>query len=175
MPRMYVPEISDTILLTADWTFKLYEEYRNMDVWKAGGEPKDPSDSKIQKELNDIDTRRDAILAPYKSLISYRELSDDDRRTIGELNSRASYLRRNLYETKTITLPVGTVLRIDRIYVRKGSSDFSSLSFYIESTTRQDLMPSKQKPGFKKGRMRFWAKLADVNRIEFDLVSSKAA
>ena len=29
----------------------------------------------------------------------------------------------------TITLPKGTILKIDRIYVRKGASDYSSITF----------------------------------------------
>lgn len=60
-----------------------------------------------------------------------------------------------------ITLPKGTSLKVDRIYIRKSAwgqdaSAFSSLSFFA-------LIPGHKKKG------RFWAKLSDVNRIQFEL------
>lgn len=56
------------------------------------------------------------------------------------------------------TLRPGTTLQVDRIYIRKGLSGFSSLSFFI-------------KDGSKKEK-RFWAKLNDVNTIQFDKATS---
>ena len=59
-----------------------------------------------------------------------------------------------------LTLPAGTVLKIDRIYIRKGNKDFDSVTFYMKGGNK--VVP------FAKGKpkaIRFWAKLADVNRI----------
>lgn len=55
-----------------------------------------------------------------------------------------------------VSLPKGTVLKVDRIYIRKGDgfSDFSSISFYAEK------LDGKKSP-------RFWAKLSDCNKIVF--------
>jgi hypothetical protein len=50
-----------------------------------------------------------------------------------------------------VTLPTGTVLSVDRIYIRKGSKDFDSVTFRI-------IKSPTQKPA------RFWVKLADVNK-----------
>jgi hypothetical protein len=50
------------------------------------------------------------------------------------------------------TMDMGTILTIDRIYIRKGASGFDSVSFYMKA------------PKAKKA-VRFWAKLDDVNRI----------
>jgi len=50
-----------------------------------------------------------------------------------------------------VTLPERTVLKVDRIYVRKGAGDFDSITFYVESC-----------PLFKS-KPRFWAKLTDIN------------
>ena len=61
-------------------------------------------------------------------------------------------------EPVSITLPKGTVLSIDRIYVRRGKSEYDSLTFNLISTTHNKLQV--------KGRKRFWAKLADVNSIK---------
>jgi len=53
-----------------------------------------------------------------------------------------------------VSLPKGTVLAVDRIYIRQQASDFDSVTFRLQST-----------PGGKKGKPRFWAKLSDVNKI----------
>lgn len=58
-------------------------------------------------------------------------------------------------EYDDVTLPSGTVLKIDRIYIRKGLSDFSSVSFYATI------------PKYKNS-VRFWVKLDDVNNIQYD-------
>lgn len=49
-----------------------------------------------------------------------------------------------------VGLPAGTKLIVDRVYIRAGGEDFSSLTF---------------RAVFKGKKVRFWAKLADVNTI----------
>lgn len=64
------------------------------------------------------------------------------------------------------TLPAGTLLTVDRVYIRHGASDYSSLTFR---------MPKEPIKGAKfKKCVRFWAKLADVNRIHAVVVKEKA-
>lgn len=64
-------------------------------------------------------------------------------------------------------LPKDTVLSIDRIYIRKGASDFSSVTFFLKSTSHPLFDRSgKKKAGGKP--LRFWARLEDVNSIEFE-------
>lgn len=53
------------------------------------------------------------------------------------------------------TFPKDTILKVDRIYIRKGAEDFSSLTFYVT---------------INKKAYRFWVKLKDVNNIEFNNV-----
>lgn len=55
------------------------------------------------------------------------------------------------------TLPKGTNLSVDRIYIRNGKSDYDSVTFRIASC------PEAR---FHKKKIRFWAKLADVNAIK---------
>jgi hypothetical protein len=66
-------------------------------------------------------------------------------------------------QANPVSLPKETLLIVDRIYIRKGTtydggslSQFSSLSFWCQC------------PGVK-GKFRFWAKLPDVNRIECEV------
>jgi hypothetical protein len=61
-----------------------------------------------------------------------------------------------------VTIPIDTILTVDRVYIRKGVSDFSSLTFRIPK--------DKNKKHIYAG-VRFWAKLSDVNKIEFELIS----
>lgn len=53
-------------------------------------------------------------------------------------------------------IPAGTELIVARVYIRNGARDFSSLTFRIGYC--------EHKVWRKK---RFWAKLSDVNRIQF--------
>jgi hypothetical protein len=59
------------------------------------------------------------------------------------------------------SLPAGTQLTIDRIYIRKGAKNFDSVSFWIGT---------KPKGVGLQGKIRFWAKLKDVNNIECEIV-----
>lgn len=67
------------------------------------------------------------------------------------------YIENNKFNS--FKLLKNTILTIDRIYIRKGNDDFSSLTFNA-------IFPN----GFKG---RFWAKLEDVNNIEFDIMKIK--
>ena len=63
-----------------------------------------------------------------------------------------------------VTLPAGTRLKVDRIYIRKGGGadvkEYDSVTFFCNS----HLKPAQAKKlKLKKGR--FWAKLPDCNRM----------
>lgn len=64
----------------------------------------------------------------------------------------------------TMILPAGTVLLVDRVYIRKGSSDFSSLSFFVESCPLL-AFTHKKLGGTSTRKLRFFASLADVNTM----------
>lgn len=67
-----------------------------------------------------------------------------------------------------VTIPAGTVLKVDRVYIRQGLQEWSSISFYAEGI-------GKGKGSFGRPKTaRFWAKLSDCNRIEFELESAIA-
>ena len=84
----------------------------------------------------------------------WKELTGEDYKWIDKVKS-----------TKCI-MPKGTVLAVDRIYIRKGASDFSSISFRIVSHPKY----KKEKKVFGETYLhRFWAKLQDCNNIEYDL------
>jgi hypothetical protein len=64
-----------------------------------------------------------------------------------------------------VTLPAGTVLQVDRIYIRKGAEDFDSITFYIVDSPNERLL-SWGKGGLSpKYAVRFWAKMTDINGV----------
>jgi hypothetical protein len=82
----------------------------------------------------------------------------------------------------TITIPKGTVLKVDRIYIRKGKgmSDFSSVTFLMpgrKTTKRTETHLGRNIGGPADGTtftwtanypargVRFWVKLADANAM----------
>jgi hypothetical protein len=58
-----------------------------------------------------------------------------------------------------VTLPKDTILKVDRIYIRQGSEDFDSVTFRISDCPNKDLI-----------KKRFWVKLDDANKLEFEPV-----
>ncbi len=133
--QFYVPEIGDEIRLTADWTFDLFDEYRNETLMQHIG---------------------------------------DDR--------PVAYIHQKHLESEPCTIPAGSILKIDRIYIRKGNSEFSSITFIW----KDKIIPAKIVDDFvtkwdnrvatkiphqtkvPKKAVRFWAKLDDANKIEFE-------
>lgn len=118
--RLYVPRIGDRIKLTADWSFDLYAEHRNMDFFR--------------KQHPDVQNpNRWGWQAPLSVALT--------------------------------TLPAGTILRVERVYVRATNQGRDKEDSY-DSLTFRAIDP---KTG--KGVGRFWVKLPDANRIEFETVS----
>jgi hypothetical protein len=115
MTKLYIPALGDRIKLTADWTFLLFPESRNMSLY---------THLKIEYPRTFFDVK------PVK-----------------------------------VTLPAGTELGIDRIYIRRGNKDFDSITFNLLGVPTQKLYGPRV-------RVRFWAKLAAVNTIEFESLLS---
>lgn len=67
------------------------------------------------------------------------------------------------------TLPEGSVLKIYRIYVRRGKAEFSSITFTLSECPDPSLAP-KKKGGYRSKAVSFWVKLEDANRIEGDII-----
>lgn len=58
-----------------------------------------------------------------------------------------------------ITLPVGTTIRIERVYVRAPASSYDSVTLRILSSPIKSL-----------AKARFWVKLSEINKLEFEEV-----
>lgn len=148
--QLRIPYLGERILLAQDWTFHLYDEYRNETLTKELGY------RRFSHNMNDINNN-----------VNQPDLYPDISSTPWEVDNR-------MYKKK-VTLPAGSVLSIKRIYIRQGLSDYDSITFNLLYTPLAHFCP---KNGFKnmggnkaviplvkgdKGRISFWAKLPEIN------------
>lgn len=140
---LFIPEIGDAVVLAQDWTFSLYVEGRNSSLWNALPFPKIRDNEWWISDYNRMDPARKAELEAAGITFT---------RTVTHTSAWGDEVHHKAFAT--VTLPKGTILTTDRIYIRKGISEYSSITFLIRETS----IPHK-------GKIRFWAKLADVNTM----------
>jgi hypothetical protein len=186
MPKLYIPEIGDEITLKSDWTFDLYPESRNYDLGKLFGHylhgyPEKWIDEKVVPEMREVDYKvnypsHDDFYKLFKGY-NHEKYEEACRKAEEACPEYVQYYKDHKEwsdkckeigkEKLSITIPAGSILKVDRIYIRKGAKDFSSITFYVRGfgeITRTEIW-TKRKSTRKS--LRFWAKLADCNTIEF--------
>lgn len=173
--QLYVPEIGDMIRLTKDWSLTLYRERRNDSLWREQGcwnriiDPDQTPVKEVEEKIKVIESRLTVQeiknsygWAPNRvKVYASQEDKDNDRNfkyELSALNCRPSWA--------PVTLLKDTVLKVDRIYIRKGISEYSSITFYVWSK------PGPVAANASKKKSRFWAKLADCNNIQFEKVEN---
>jgi hypothetical protein len=62
-----------------------------------------------------------------------------------------------------VTMKAGAELSVNRVYIRQGADEFSSYTFYLKKGAELEMGGKKT---VSRGKVRFWAKLADVNKME---------
>lgn len=69
-------------------------------------------------------------------------------------------------KNKIVELPKGLVVKVDRVYIRKGLSQFSSITFTIPKTkTKKD--KEEMPHNITYGGCKFWVKLHECNGVLF--------
>lgn len=68
-------------------------------------------------------------------------------------------------DTRRVTLPAGTVLSVDRYYIRQGNASHDSITFNLVS--HPDFPPTK-----KTKLARFWVHLRDANYMRIEEIVS---
>ena len=135
--RLFVPEIGTQFVLTERWNFQLYNEDRNRSLVEAWDLFTDPG------------------------YINAREAYRNNPRNRWSARYTDGMLMHMIDYSWPVSLDVGTILKVDRIFIRKGMNDYSSLTFYVSHTTDPALSKVKKR--------RFWAKLSDCNQIECEV------
>lgn len=137
--KLFIPTIGTRLVLAEDWTFHLHDEYRNEKFYKAfHGEIKRNGYKWVGHGEHG-----DSISSPVQTDRCWHRTYDKP-------------------EPLATTLPKGTVIEVDRLYLKKGAGDYDSVTFRLISS---DLG--------KKVKGRFWAKLEEVNTITIDDEQSK--
>ena len=121
--NLYIPELGTVLVLAKDWTFHVENEKRNAGLAVVMGRKAD----------------KDSYYWPFGST--------DNPFIEGRWGGRQQVP----VDPGPYTFPKGTELVVDRIYIRKGNEEFSSVTFVTRHGGKQ---------------LRFFAKLDDVNRME---------
>ena len=191
--NLYIPEIGDELVLTEDWTFNLHPEDRNMSLGHSLGYYLHCNSIHFNRgwineseypKMRDQDFKvvyptQEEIDAKCKKLFCYdynlrNKMHQEAQNNCPEyvkymqdLNEWTVTADNKMLESLSVTLQVGQILKVDRIYIRKGASDFSSLTFYAKSLEPVYYASYKWRNATKKA-IRFWARLSDCNTIKFE-------
>lgn len=197
--NLYIPEIGDHICLIEDWKFNLHPEHRNVELasffnhYLATGIRRNSwLNTDDLAPLRDADyvvnyPNRNAPEFNIEGIFGRRfDYDGYDAACEEARNNNSEWVKWNKdYEKWTkeakklakdsleVVVPKGTVLAVDRIYIRKGSSDYSSITFFAKGlgeTIVKSAYPYSSRKSTKKKALRFWAKLDDCNRIQFEKI-----
>jgi hypothetical protein len=153
MSKLHIPSLETLLVLTKPWKFKLYFESRNISL--------------LEKFLPTLQHRYYYDLSPddftdkiIPDLIEFEEPMSEEELSRSYRSYRATNNRENPFIH--VTFPVGTKMIVDRIYIRRGSESFNSVTFKIpKAKAKADRTPYDSS--------RFWVKLKDANNIEADI------
>lgn len=108
-----------------------------------------------------------------RNLSLYKQVSPEnvEEGRYGNLTIKGSYRSESERDKKKVqaSLPSGSILMIDRVYVRQGKSEYSSITFQLKKTSRDDIDVEDAKG---KKFVRFWVKLDDANKVRFEEVDT---
>ena len=189
--KLYIPEIGDQIILSKDWTFPLHAERRNVTMgllhnhylynWNIGWidenvlpNLREPDYVVVYPTQDEIDKRCKSFFGGFDWDLKQTMFKEANERCPEFVKYQEDFkiwneIAKNIKkEILDITIDAGQVLTVDRIYIRKGISEYSSITFYAKG-----LGTVKKSSGFYNNKVtnkaiRFWAKLSDVNNIEFE-------
>lgn len=115
--------------------------------------------------------------ADHWTFVLYNESRNDGVAEITGYKKSGSYTSWQDYGKPygVVTLPAGTKLRVDRVYIRQGLSEYSSLTFVVQETSDERFYVTGPKGKKKLKKARFWAKLADINSGNWNLISDPSA
>lgn len=171
---LYVPEIGDNLLLTRNWQFKLHPERRNSSIYTTMGLTPFSWWKPIEGKFDRYNRQEQEHIEGW---IDTNQFVQPDYKTYNgnwgtyhkDYDAWSEVAKKNMIINDIIVnFPAGTLLKVDRIYIRKGAKDYSSVTFHaknIEIVNGEFVISKKKKPK----SFRFWAKLHDCNNINFEL------
>jgi hypothetical protein len=187
--KLYIPEIGDELILTKFWRFNLHAEDRNKSLAELHNHYLHyyngfnwVDSTKLppmrQPDYNINYPTEEEIAKSCKKLWGgidyecynrlYKEAQDKCPEYVKywDDNEKHRQVANQIGVDKIpVTLPAGTILKVDRVYIRKNNSDYSSVTFISPNLgeVNINLRGGKTK---KLTKIRFWARLSDINTIE---------
>ena len=137
--KLCIPQVGTELTLKKPWAFTVHYDHRNGSILRALGVPPEPRSHPGNYSVFDNAYKKD----PYSSR-AMRGWTRDVKSWAG-------------------SLPAKTVLRIDRIYLRKPASNYDSVTFVVVSC-----------PDKPCEKARFWVKLTDANSMEISGMDQKS-
>lgn len=180
MRSFYVPSIGDTIKLAEDWTFSLFPESRNVDLgayfnhylYTYSGKWLDANELPPMREKDfEIKLSNSSGISMEEWLKRMEDAERADEKASKWKEEERQWTKKANILWKPIvvvTLPAGTELKIDRIYIKKGQSDYNSITFYMKNTKAIKVKSYWWSKERAKKSLRFWAKLDDYKNIKFE-------
>lgn len=173
MTKLHIPTIGARMRLAEPWRFTLHDEYRNHGFVDMLGllDPDTPMGDLLREarammarsrgDLTDV-TRPSDLRYYLNNDIAARRVDPVRGKELLDAFDAARW---------DVTLPEGTVLILDRLYIRKGTGDFDSLTFMVESIPDGVFRhpPTKKNEAFGR-KPRFWASLTDCNRMDVEFL-----
>ena len=149
--QFFIPNLGTLLILAEPWTFRLYFESRNVTMlaavmptyiksYWAGADESSFEDNQIPDCVK------------YERAMSEQELANAYKSYAATDKNDKPYVE--------VTLPEGTQLSVDRIYVKRGSESFNSVTFRTTKICPEKQLRSK----------RFWVKLKDANTIIANMI-----
>lgn len=190
MKTLYIPEIGDELTLAKPWTFTLHSERRNETLaahfgrellhfpfpgsnWFSPFNGYSMIPLKYGQEFRSIKCEEAIFIK--KDGVSTMDPGPFDRyqakvavlreKMLSELKLES--MNDPFFHEIQVTLPAGTKLKIDRIYIRKGNTEFSSISFLAPELPKVTCYAYNNWEKDKLQRIRFWVKLTECNNIQF--------
>lgn len=133
--KLFIPELGTQLQLTKAHSVKIEYERRNSIIADCSPE--------LWAEYQKLDKDYWTICYNFNSANRGHALSEAYEALKKFKNEKPCF----------ITLPKNTVLEVDRIYIRQGSAQYSSVTFKIRG----------------KKVLRFWLTLSDVNKIDCNI------
>jgi hypothetical protein len=137
--KLFIPELGTQLQLTKAHSFKIEYEQRNNSI--------------IADYSPELWTEYQKLDKDYWNIYYYFNGTNRSR-TLSEAYEALKKFKNE--KPCFITLPKNTVLEVDRIYIRQGSAQYSSVTFKIRG----------------KKVLRFWLTLSDVNKIDCNIVGA---
>lgn len=164
-PAFKIPTIGDRVELSVDWTFPLFEERRNKPLFKVVAPEKKITEYHMETlSYEEFHAANPTPNAPPRAKPfgdnpeNLRQLWDEYKKTDEWRNHIRLYWEANnafqLKNSISVTLPAGTCLEVDRIYIRQKSGEFDSVTFKIRADRKSPY-----------NNVRFWVKRSDANNI----------